>query len=139
MWVWAVDLIALLLLLVGYLERRGISRRDHRQPRYEPALAMLAVGAALADASGLQTIGDVLCVGAAMLALVRTFPWCSIFLNENGDPKVAVSVGQAALARLDTLARPIVCCCPGFVFPHAPGLKVGTDHGLPHKPWSVPY
>jgi uncharacterized protein involved in response to NO len=81
----AVDLYALLLLLIGgralraaaggHLERRGIARRDYRQRRYELPLALLAGGAALADALAVATTAGVLCLGAALLALVRVLPW----------------------------------------------------------------
>lgn len=81
----AIDLIALLLLIIGgralraaaggNLERQGISRRDHRQFRYELPLAVLAGGAAIADAFALEAVSGTLCTGAAMLALVRVIPW----------------------------------------------------------------
>ena len=81
----AIDLIALLLLLIsgralrasagGHLERQGISRRDHRQRRYELPLAVLAGGAAIADVLALEAVAGILCIGAAMLALVRVMPW----------------------------------------------------------------
>ena len=81
----AIDLIALLLLLIGgralraavggHIERQGISRRDHRQFRYELPLAALAGGAAIADAFALEAASGTLCIGMAMLALVRVIPW----------------------------------------------------------------
>jgi uncharacterized protein involved in response to NO len=81
----AIDLIALLLLMMGgrtlraaqgnHLEQQGIARRDHGQRNYEFPLAMLAGGAALADALALATPAGLLCIGAALLALVRVLPW----------------------------------------------------------------
>jgi len=81
----AIDLVALLLLLVGgralraaaggHLERQGIARRDHLQRRHELPLAALAGGAAIADAAALDTAAGLLCVGAALLAFVRVIPW----------------------------------------------------------------
>jgi uncharacterized protein involved in response to NO len=81
----AVDLIALLLLMMGgralraavgnHLERHGIARRDHGQRRYELPLAALAGGAAVADALALQTAAGLCCLGAALLAGIRVLPW----------------------------------------------------------------
>jgi uncharacterized protein involved in response to NO len=81
----AVDLIALLLLLMGgralraaaggHLERQGIARRDHMQRRYELPLAVLVCGVAIVDAFAPETVTGVLCIGAAMLSLVRVLPW----------------------------------------------------------------
>jgi len=81
----ATDLIALLLLLVGgrslraavggHLERQNHSRRDHRQRRCELPLAALAGGAALCDVFALETVAGALCIGAALLTLVRVVPW----------------------------------------------------------------
>ena len=80
-----IDLFALLLLLVGgralraavggHLERRGTARHDHSQPRYELPLAALVGGAAVCDAFALETIAGALCMGAAILTLVRVIPW----------------------------------------------------------------
>jgi uncharacterized protein involved in response to NO len=81
----AIDLIALPLLLIGgralraavggHLERQGIARRDHLQRRYELPLAVLVGGAALFDACALETAAGILCIGAALMALVRIIPW----------------------------------------------------------------
>jgi uncharacterized protein involved in response to NO len=79
------DLIALLLLFVGgralraavggHLVRRGAARRDFTQPRYELPLAALVGGAAVCDALALETVAGALCIGAAILTLVRVIPW----------------------------------------------------------------
>jgi len=81
----AIDLLALLLLLVGgralraaaggHLERQGIERRDHLQRRYELPLAALMGGAAVFDAAAAETGAGILCLGAAFMALVRVLPW----------------------------------------------------------------
>ena len=81
----AINLIALLLLLIGgralraaaggHLERQGIARQDYMQRRYELPLAAIDGGAALADTCALETVAGILCLGAAMLALVRVLPW----------------------------------------------------------------
>ncbi|HUT40439.1 MAG TPA: NnrS family protein [Gammaproteobacteria bacterium] len=81
----AIDLVALLLLLIGgralrvaaggHLERQGIARQDYMQGRYELPLAAFAGGAAIADAIALETAAGILCLGAAMLALARVLPW----------------------------------------------------------------
>jgi len=81
----AIDLMALLLLLVGgralraaaggHLERQGIARRDHLQRRHELPLAALAGGAAIADAFALDTAAGLLCICAALLTIVRVIPW----------------------------------------------------------------
>lgn len=81
----AIDLIALLLLLIGgralraavggHLERQGVARQDYAQRRYEIPLATLAGGAALADVLALESIAGVLCIGAALITLVRVMPW----------------------------------------------------------------
>jgi uncharacterized protein involved in response to NO len=81
----AIDLIALLLLLIGgralraavggHLERQGVARQDYAQRRYEIPLATLAGGAALADALALESIAAALCIGAALITLVRVMPW----------------------------------------------------------------
>jgi uncharacterized protein involved in response to NO len=81
----AIDLIALLLLLIGgralraaaggHLERQGIARRDHMQRRYELPLAVLVGSAAIVDAFALETVSGILCIGAAMLSLARVMPW----------------------------------------------------------------
>ncbi len=80
-----VDLVALLLLLVGgralraaaggHIERRGITRRDRVQPRYELPLAILAGGAAVFDAFSVAYLAGALSIGAAVLTLVRVIPW----------------------------------------------------------------
>lgn len=80
----AIDLIALLLLLIGgralragvggHLERQGIARQDYAQRRYEIPLATLAGGAALADALALESVAGALCIGAALITLVRVMP-----------------------------------------------------------------
>lgn len=81
----AIDLIALLLLLIGgralraaaggHLERQGIARQDYAQRRYEIPLAVLVGGAALADALALESVAGILCIGAATITLVRVMPW----------------------------------------------------------------
>lgn len=81
----AVDLFALLLLIVGgralpaavggYLERRGIARRDAARSEYELPLAMLAGGAVLFDLLGIDRVAGVLCLGAALLTLRRVMAW----------------------------------------------------------------
>jgi uncharacterized protein involved in response to NO len=81
----AIDLLALLLLLIGgralraaaggHLERNGIARRDHLQRRYEFPLAVLVGSAVVFDVFALETVAGTLCIGAAFLALVRVLPW----------------------------------------------------------------
>jgi uncharacterized protein involved in response to NO len=81
----AIDLIALLLLLIGgralraavggHLERSGSARRDYHQRHYELPLAGLVGGAAVCDALSLYTLAGFLCTGAAFLTSVRVIPW----------------------------------------------------------------
>ncbi len=81
----AIDLVALLLLLIGgralraaasgHLERQGIARRDHLQRGYELPLAVLIGSAVIVDALALDTVAGIFCIGAAILALVRVMPW----------------------------------------------------------------
>ena len=75
----AIDLIALTLLLIGGRALRaavgGHLERDHLQRRYELPLAVLVGGAALFDACALETGAGILCIGAALMALVRVIPW----------------------------------------------------------------
>ena len=80
-----VDLFALLMLIVGgralpaavggYLERRGIPRRDLIRRGYELPLAALVGGACLLDAFGLARGAGALSVAAALVTLVRVVPW----------------------------------------------------------------
>jgi len=81
----AIDLVALLLLLIGgralraavggHVERRGIARHDRGQRRYELPLAVMVGGAAVFDTFALEHLAGALCIGAAMLTLVRVMPW----------------------------------------------------------------
>lgn len=81
----ALDLIALLLLMMGgrtlraalgnHLEQQGLARRDHAQRSHELPLALLCLGAALADALALGRLAGLLCLGAALLALLRVRHW----------------------------------------------------------------
>lgn len=81
----AIDLIALLLLLIGgrslraavggHLERQGIARRDHTRRRYELLLAALVGGAVVFDAFAFGSAAGALCIGAALLTLVRVMSW----------------------------------------------------------------
>lgn len=81
----AVDLIALLLLIIGgralraavggHLERQGIARRDHTRHRYELALALVVGGAALFDAFAVNLAAGILLITAALLTLLRVVPW----------------------------------------------------------------
>jgi uncharacterized protein involved in response to NO len=81
----AVDLIALLLLLIGgrslraavggCLERRGIARRDHTPWRYELLLALFVGGAAVFDAFAFGSVAGLLCIAAAFLTLLRVMSW----------------------------------------------------------------
>jgi len=81
----AIDLIALLLLLIGgralraavggHLERLGVARQDYAQRRYEIPLATLLGCTALADALAFGSIAGALCIGAALITLVRVMPW----------------------------------------------------------------
>lgn len=80
-----VDLFALLMLIVGgralpaavggYLERRGIRRRDYIRRGYELPVAGLAGGACLLDALGLGAAAGVFNVATALVTLVRILPW----------------------------------------------------------------
>lgn len=80
-----LDLIALLLLIVGgralraaaggHIERQGLARRDRVQRRYELPLAALLGGAALLDVLAFGQVAGALCIGAAILTLVRVIPW----------------------------------------------------------------
>jgi uncharacterized protein involved in response to NO len=80
-----IDLIGMLLLLVGgralsaavrgHLERQGIARQSRMPHRYELPLFALMGGAAVTDATGLDTVAAILCICAATLALVRALPW----------------------------------------------------------------
>jgi uncharacterized protein involved in response to NO len=81
----AIDLIALLLLLIGgralraavggHVERQGKSRRDRGQRGYELPLAALLGGAASGDALAADSLAGALCLGAAVLTLLRVAPW----------------------------------------------------------------
>lgn len=81
----ALDLFALLLLIVGgralpaavggYLERRGIARRDAARSEYELPLAILVGAAALFDLLASDRVAGALCLGAALLALRRVIAW----------------------------------------------------------------
>jgi uncharacterized protein involved in response to NO len=81
----ALDLIALLLLMMGgrtlraalgrHIELQGLERRDHAQRSQELPLALLCLGAALADALNLGRIAGLFCLGAALLALLRLRGW----------------------------------------------------------------
>lgn len=85
-----VDLLALLTLIVGgralpaaiggYLERRGIPRDDRTRfgltnRRYELPLAFLVGVAGAADAFGAHEAAGLLCLTAALLALMRVAAW----------------------------------------------------------------
>ena len=80
-----LDLVALLLLIIGgralraavggHIERMGLARRDRAQRRYELPLAILVGGAAIFDAFAFGQTAGVLCIGAAVLTLVRILPW----------------------------------------------------------------
>jgi len=80
-----LDLVALLLLIIGgralraavggHLERKGLARRDRAQRRYELPLAVLVGGASVFDAFAFEQTAGVLCIGAAVLTLVRIIPW----------------------------------------------------------------
>ncbi len=80
-----VDLFALLMLIVGgralpaavggYLERRGIRRRDYIRRGYELPIAGLAGGACLFDAFGMGVAAGALNMATALLTLVRILPW----------------------------------------------------------------
>ena len=59
----------------GHLERQGIARRDHTRRRYDLHLAVLVGGAAVSDALALGSAAGALCIGAALLTLVRVMPW----------------------------------------------------------------
>jgi len=81
----AVDLFTLLVLFVagralpaavgGYLERRGIARRDRIRRGYELPLAALMGGACLMDAFGLAAGAGWLSAAAALVTLVRLTSW----------------------------------------------------------------
>jgi len=81
----AIDLVALLLLLIGgralraaaggHIERQGMTRRDRPQRGYELPLAALLGGAALCDALAADSLAGALCVGAGVLTLWRVVPW----------------------------------------------------------------
>jgi uncharacterized protein involved in response to NO len=80
-----IDLVALLLLIIGgralraaaggHIERQGLERRDRAQRRYELPLAALVGGAALLDAFAYGQAAGALCIGAAVLTLLRVLPW----------------------------------------------------------------
>lgn len=80
-----LDLFALLMLIVGgrvlpaavggYLERRGIARRDHVRRGYELPLAGLMLAAVLLDLAGLGTAAGAFCLAAALTTLVRVSAW----------------------------------------------------------------
>lgn len=80
-----VDLFALLLLIVGgralpaavggYLERRGIRRRDYIRRGYELPIAGLAGCACLLDAFGFATAAGGLNAATALVTLARVLPW----------------------------------------------------------------
>jgi len=81
----AIDLVALLLLLIGgralraaiggHIERQGIERRDRLQPRYELPLAILVGSAAVFDTFSYESLAGTVCIGAAVLTLMRVIPW----------------------------------------------------------------
>jgi uncharacterized protein involved in response to NO len=81
----ALDLFALLLLvfggralqsaLGGYLERRGVPRRDPIRSGHELPLAVLLLGVVLSDAGGLPGIAGLCSLAAALLSLHRVIPW----------------------------------------------------------------
>jgi uncharacterized protein involved in response to NO len=80
----AIDLFALLLIfggralqaaMGGYLERRGLSRRDPVRSGHERPLALLLLGAVLADAGSFPTVAGLCSLGAALLTLHRVIPW----------------------------------------------------------------
>jgi uncharacterized protein involved in response to NO len=80
-----VDLFALLMLIVGgralpaavggYLERRGIPRRDRIRRGYELPIAALAGGACLLDAFGHGGAAGALNMATAAVTLVRVLSW----------------------------------------------------------------
>ncbi len=80
-----IDLVALLLLIIGgralraaaggHIERQGLERRDRVQHRYELPLAALVGSAAVLDAFTFGQAAGALCIGAAILTLVRVIPW----------------------------------------------------------------
>jgi uncharacterized protein involved in response to NO len=80
-----IDLTALLLLIIGgralraaaggHIERQGLERRDRVQRRYELPLAALVGGAAVLDAFAFGQAAGALCIGAAVLTLLRVIPW----------------------------------------------------------------
>lgn len=80
-----LDLFALLMLVVGgrvlpaavggYLERRGIARRDHVRRGYELPLAGLMLAAVLLDLAGLGAAAGAFCLAAALTTLVRVSAW----------------------------------------------------------------
>jgi uncharacterized protein involved in response to NO len=80
-----LNLFTLLLLVVGgralraatggYLERRGIARRDRKQRHIEFPLAALLIGVALADLFAINRAAGLLSLLAALLVLIRIFPW----------------------------------------------------------------
>lgn len=81
----AVDLLALLLLLIGgralratiggHIERQGIERRDRTQPRYELPLAILVCSAAVFDLLSCESLAGSACIIAAVVTLIRVIPW----------------------------------------------------------------
>ena len=81
----AIDLFALLLLvfggralqsaLGGHLERQGIPRRDPVRSGHERPLAILMLGAILADAGARPALAALCTLAAALLSLHRILPW----------------------------------------------------------------
>lgn len=81
----AIDLFALMLLIFGgralqaamggYLERRGLPRRDPIRSGHERPLALLMLGAALADTGDQASLAGLCCLAAALLTLHRVWPW----------------------------------------------------------------
>ncbi|MFA7594276.1 MAG: NnrS family protein [Thiohalobacteraceae bacterium] len=80
-----LDLFALLMLIIGgrvlpaamggYLERRGIARRDHVRRGYELPLAGLILAAVLLDLAGLGAAAGMFCLAVAAVTLVRVSAW----------------------------------------------------------------
>lgn len=81
----AIDLFALMLLIFGgralqaamggYLQRRGLPRRDPIRSGHERPLALLMLGAVLADAGDQASLAGLCCLAAALLTLHRIWPW----------------------------------------------------------------
>ncbi|MCW9059187.1 MAG: NnrS family protein [Gammaproteobacteria bacterium] len=81
----AIDLFALMLLIFGgralqaamggYLERQGLPRRDPVRSGHERPLALLMLGAVLADAGDQTSLAGLCCLAAALLTLHRVWSW----------------------------------------------------------------